>query len=560
MADSTIKYNENLTLKNEDKKRQTLGEGFVILAFSGILVKVLSLGFVPLIRSLLGGDAGYSVYSSAYSVYAFVYVIATAGFPVAISKLIAELSRTHHMKEAEKAFRLSRRLLFAIGAVLTVIVMAFAKPIARFMNNEESWAGILCLAPTIFICAILSGYRGYFQGRKNMRPTAISQLVEQVVHCAVASLLVVLLKDKGIVWAVAGASIGTAGGAFVALIVCIYDYKSDSKFFRRGIREESLYRKENNVGTIPNNVLWKKILYYSLPILVSSAVQYGGDLIDSRTIKGGLITAGFQEGAAKILHGQYMAMRQLINVPGSLATALCIVVLPMITSAIAANKTSTADRNTQFSFKLCYLVAVPVSFAYAVYSAPIYKLLGYGNSNLLLVLSSLSVILLCSIHLQSSIMQAHNLMFTSSIFMCICVLLKVVLNYALVRIPGLNIYGAIIATYCSYIIPFILNYIVMRKKTGRNFSIITALAPTCITSAIAIGGSYLVYALLRIVVRLVFKGYAGYLIAFVPSAVIAVVLYYWSLRKLGGLTEDEIELISPKFKPIAKKLDKILKI
>lgn len=560
MEDFTIKHNENLSFKNDDKNRQTLGEGFFILAISSVVSKILSLVFVPLIRGLLGGDAGYSVYYSAYLVYAFVYVLATAGFPVAISKLMAELSRTNHLKEANKSFKMTRLILFWIGFSLSAIVMIFSKPIAKFMNNEDSWAGIFFLAPTVFICALLSAYRGYFQGRKNMRPTAISQIAEQFVHVLCASVLVILLKDKGIVWAVAGASIGTCLGALVALVICILMYKKDYALFRKWMREEDPIRRQNNVRAIPKKVLWKKILYYSLPILVSSAVQYGGDLIDSKTIKGRLAFAGFSEEMAKILHGRFGAMKQLINVPGSLATALCVAVLPMIASAVAAKKSATVNRNTQMAFKLCYLVSVPVAFAYAVYSKPIYQLLGYGDSNLLLVLSSLSVILLCTIHLQSSVMQANNLMFTSSIFMCICVLVKLLFNYILVAIPGLNVYGAIISTYISYIIPFVLNYIVMKKKTGIKFSILRALAPTCLSSAISICGSYIVYAILRLLLGIFMKGYLVYLISFVPAAIIAVLGYYYVLRKLGGLSDDEINIMSKKLVKITSKLDKILKI
>ncbi len=100
----------------------------------------------------------------------------------------------------------------------------------------------------------------------------------------------------------------------------------------------------------------------------------------------------------------------------------------------------------------------------------------------------------------------------------------------------------------------------MRKKTKRNFSIAKALAPTCLTSAISICGSYVVYVLIRLVVRIFIKGYVGYLIAFCPAAIVAIVGYYYTLRKLGGLTDAEIELISPKFVKISNKLDKLLRI
>lgn len=543
------------------KKAQTIGQGFVILSVSNILVKLLSLVFVPLIRGLLGGDGGYSVYSSAYSVYAFVYVIATAGFPVAISKLISELSKTDHRKEARRGFTLARICLAVLGFVLMAVVMIFAKPIAGFMNNRDSWGGILCLAPTIFVCALLSGYRGYFQGRRNMRPTAVSQIVEQFVHVLISAVLVIVLRKYGIVWAVAGASLGTLGGALISLVICVVEYGQDKKIFYREIDEEKKRRDlRSGDADVGDKELLRRIFYYSLPLFISSAVQYGGDLIDSKMIKGGLVAAGFAEESAGILHGRYMAMRQLINVPGALATALCISVLPAVTACFAAKDKKGVSSNTQYGFKLCYLVAVPVAFMYCVFAGPIYKILGYGDHIELLVLSSLSVILLCSIHLQSSVLQGVNKMFTSSLFMSLCVIIKAILNYFLIRIEAVNIYGAVISTYVSYLVPFVLNLIVMKKNSKIEFSVLKALAPPVVASTGAAAGGLAVYGLLRLLLRGFLKGYLGYALAFVPGAVAAAAVYYFLIRKLGGLTEKDVREISPGAARILARIDKVLHI
>ena len=543
------------------KKAQTIGQGFIILSVSNILVKLLSLVFVPLIRGLLGGDGGYSVYSSAYSVYAFVYVIATAGFPVAISKLISELSRTDHRREARRGFTLACMCLAALGFVLMAVVMIFAKPIAAFMNNRDSWGGILCLAPTIFVCALLSGFRGYFQGRRNMRPTAVSQIVEQLVHVIISAVLVLALRKYGIVWAVAGASLGTLGGALVSLVICVFEYGQDRKVFYKEIDEEKKLRslRDDDVN-IGDAELLKRIFYYSLPLFISSAVQYGGDLIDSKMIKGGLVTAGFAEEAAGVLHGRYMAMRQLINVPGALATALCISVLPAVTACFAARDRKGVSANTQFSFKLCYLVSVPIAFMYCVFAGPIYKILGYGDHIELLALSSLSVILLCTIHLQSSVLQGVNRLFTSSLFMSLCVIIKAVLNYVLIRIGAINIYGAVISTYVSYLVPFVLNLIVMRKNAGIEFSILRALTPPVVASTGAAAGGLAVYGILRVLLRGLLRGYAGYALAFLPGAAAAVLLYYFFIRKIGGLTKEDIRETLPGAAGILGRVDRFLHI
>lgn len=535
-------------------KAQSIGAGFVILSVANILVKIMSLFFVPLIRSFLGGDAGYSVYSSAYSVYAFVYVIATAGFPVAVSKLVSELTGSCRTKEAIQSFRLARALLIVIGTLLTAIVMIFAKPIATWMHNEESWGGILCLAPTLFLCSVMSAYRGYFQGCKNMRPTAVSQIVEQLVHVAVSFFLVIILRSKGIVWAVAGASAGTAVGALVAFLIVVSKFNAGKSTVRKRIAAERELRRENGIISMKTGELVKRLFYYSLPITLSSGVQYGGDLLDSQMIKGGLISAGFTETGAKTLHGAYMAMRQLINVPGSLATALCISVLPVIAGAFAKKNMNAVARNTEYGFKLCYMVAVPVSFAMVIFGGPVYRLLGYGENFFLLMISALSVLLLCTMHLQSSILQGVNMMFTSSIFLCISVVLKALMNYFLIRIPEINIFGAVISSYVAYLIPVIMNGIVLKKVVKIKFSVLKCIVPPLFASTVMVTLSYLLYCGMDFVIGLFIKGYICCLVSFGISAVAAVFIYYLIMRKTGALKDSDISQISPRLLAFLKRL------
>ena len=178
-----------------------MGRGFIVLSVANIAVKVISLLFIPFLNRILGGEAGYSVYYSANQVFAFVYVLTTAGLPFAISKLVTELTSTRNRKQAKQAFQMARSFMILLGIVLSVVMAVFSKPIARYMNNEDSWLGILALAPTVLICSLLSAYRGYLQGMKNMTPTAVSQVVEQIVHVAVSIVLVLGLRSKGIVWA-----------------------------------------------------------------------------------------------------------------------------------------------------------------------------------------------------------------------------------------------------------------------------------------------------------------------------------------------------------------------
>ncbi|MBS5571346.1 MAG: polysaccharide biosynthesis protein [Clostridiales bacterium] len=522
-------------------KEQSIGKGFVVLSAANIAVKVVSLLFVPFLNKILGGEAGYSVYYSANQVFAFVYVLTTAGLPVAISKLVTELTSTGNRKQAKQAFRMARTLMVLLGVALSVIMAIFAKPIARYMNNEDSWMGILTLAPTVLICSLLSAYRGYLQGMKNMTPTAVSQVVEQIVHVAVSVVLVLGLRSRGIVWAVAGASIGTAVGAAAALIIVIKyygQYQQDQRVLHAG---EDL----RSVPKLTNQKLLKLILYYSLPITINSGIQYGGNMIDTSIMKGRLMAAGLNEYDSRTLHGMMGVTRQLLNVPTALVTSLCISLLPVIAGLYAQKKYAETRQKANYAFKLCYIIAVPLSIAMCVYAEPLYVMLGLGSGAKLLSYMSFSILLLGTVHLQSSVMQSVNELFSATLFMGIGVLVKAVLNYILIAIPSLNIYGAVISTYVSYIIPLILNHICLVRKRGVRIKMFQLTMIPMICGGLMLVGSMPVYLLSDFLLGKFAGTYVTETFSLILAAAAGIVVYFYAMKKTGGMDSSDFSLILP---------------
>jgi len=538
---------------------QSMARGFAVLSVASIAVKVLSLLFVPVIRKLMGGSAGYQVYSSANQIYAFVYVIATAGLPVAISKTVTEFVSTGEPKSAVRSFKLARTVLAGLGLILSLLLLVLAKPIAAASGYNEAWLGIAVIAPNVFICSILSAYRGYMQGLKNMTPTAVSQVIEQIVHLLVAIVLVFVFRPKGIVWAVAGASFGTVAGSIAALLIVLYYYnRSKSGIFYEISGEgalknssEAAYGERASRERSTKEYL-KLLAMYSIPITLSAAIQYGGNLIDVFIVKGRLIRSGLSEFAAASLHGDLSAARQLINVPTALVTALCVSVLPVIAGLYAQKRREDVTERASYSMKLCFIVAVPCSVALAVFAGPVYGVLDF-DTPLIMTTMAASILFLGIVHLQSSIMQSVNLLYQATWFIGLGVVVKAVLNYILIGIPGLNIYGAVISTYVSYIVPMLLNDMVLRRKRGIRINYFMLLLRPVAASAAMLIPSYPLYMLLYAVLFRLFKGYyIANLIAFAIAAVVAVVVYLVVLKASKGLTKEDAEAVSPKLARILR--------
>ena len=314
---------------------RSIGKGFAVLSMASMLVKVMSLLFVPLMLNLLG-EEGYGVYSITYQIFSFIYIIANSGVPVAISKHVSELSERKYHGAALRSFKISRSFLIAIGLLLSILMAALCTVLANAMHTPKAWAGILALAPCVLLTAVLSAYRGYFQGRQQMNPTAVTQVLEQLVHI-VFSVGLALLASKSIELGVAGASVGTSIGALVALvaIVMMFNRYVSTGFASPGDNLRSPYTYKDLAMTI---------LKYSIPITICSAVQHGGNLIDAWNTKGRLIVSGLLESDASIWYGYLAKSQQLINVPVSLVTALSVAM--MVNFAITAYAAPSRNAGT----------------------------------------------------------------------------------------------------------------------------------------------------------------------------------------------------------------------
>ena len=87
-------------------KKQTFMKGALILMVANIIVKVIGAAFkIPL--TYLLDEAGMGLFTTSYTIYTWLFVVATAGLPVAISKIVAESSALGKTKETKKILHAS---------------------------------------------------------------------------------------------------------------------------------------------------------------------------------------------------------------------------------------------------------------------------------------------------------------------------------------------------------------------------------------------------------------------------------------------------------------------
>ena len=181
-----------------------------------VIVKIAAFFYkLPLGSMKLLGDEGFAHFMVAYNIYSFFLTLATAGFPVALSRMISEADTLDRPAQVQRIFRTAAGTLAAIGGFFTLMMLLFNRQLAVMMGNADAAPSILALAPAVVIVCLTSAYRGYCQGRGNMIPTAFGQVIEEVGKLVVGLTLAFLLirAHKPLPLASAGAIFGVTAGA-----------------------------------------------------------------------------------------------------------------------------------------------------------------------------------------------------------------------------------------------------------------------------------------------------------------------------------------------------------
>ena len=181
---------------------QNLLQGSMILAVATALVKVLGAIYrIPLNNML--GELGAGYYSTAYDLYLPIYSLAMAGLPVAISRMVAESVATKRFADTRRLLKLAQRAFLTTGitgTVLMVLVTYFYlyndwfRTTFNITADQNCVYAIVLIAFSILFCCIMSTYRGYYEGLRNMIPTAVSQVIEAAGKLVLGLVLVWVTK------------------------------------------------------------------------------------------------------------------------------------------------------------------------------------------------------------------------------------------------------------------------------------------------------------------------------------------------------------------------------
>lgn len=518
-----------------------------ILGIAGVIVKILGAIYrIPLTNIIESEGLGY--YQTAYPLYGLLLTISTAGFPIAIAKLVSERRAIKDYKGAHKVFKVAL-LGLLIGSILTsLFVFITAEDIVEHLGNRNAYYALIALVPALFFVPIMSAFRGFFQGSQSMVPTAISQIAEQLFRVVSGLALTYYLLDMGIPIAAGGASFGGSIGAMVGTLSIIFIYFKGRKVMKKEI-EGSITIGEYSVGHII-----KDLLVIAIPITIGAAISPIMDTIDVGLVLKRLQSIGYSEARANDLFGNKGMAQTLINLPQVFSVAIGMSLVPAIADANARGRREEIETIISSGVRMTLLIGLPASFGLFVLAKPIIGLLYYKNpmeviintGNILAILS-LGVIFLTLVQSLSAILQGLGRPIISAVNLFIGALAKVVLTYILTAIPSINIYGAAISTVVAFGIAAILDLISVKIYSRVNLSVKDIFIKPFIS---ALG--------MAIMARLSFvfmNRIIGEKLATISAIGVGGIVYIILLLITGSITSQDLSLM-PKGDKIAEKMNK----
>lgn len=513
-----------------------LMKGATILAIAGIVSKIFGAIFRIPLTNMIGAE-GQSYYGCAYPVYQFFYVIATAGFPVAISRMVSERIAHGDYINAHKSYKIALKVSAVISFISFILCYFGAGFLATwYYRNPGAEASIKAISVALLFAPFAASLRGYFQGQQEMGPTAVSQVLEQFARVIIGLVLAYAFFRTNLELAAAGATFGASAGMIVAMVVLIFIYFRTSGR-RKSLIESSAVREESERTRL------KELIEIVIPITIGSSIMPLMMLIDGAVVMRRLQATGWSFEMSKTLYGLISGYCDpLVNLPVVFVDAITISLIPAVTRAFTLKLKSDLDHNIKTGLKTMMVIAYPCAIGLMVLARPILYMLfprKLDEADLAvqtLQILAFSIITLAIMRTLSSSLQGIGKMVLPVVNLFIGAVVKIIVTYILVGIPALNINGAAIGSVLAYLTAGLLNYRGLRKYADVDLDLRSIFIRPLYASVIMGLSAIAVYKLVYLII-------ARNIIATGLAIVAAVVVYFIMIFVTKAVTRDELELI-----------------
>lgn len=589
---SFLKGSVAVTGKKKGIKSQSFLKGAMVLGGSMVLVKIMGMLYKILLSNMYGG-VGTGLFNSAYALYNPLFTLSTAGFPIAISRMVSESITKKRFKDVKQIHKISVPLFVVTGCICFLAMVLGSFIYVKIINADNAIFALLCLSPTIFFGCLMSIYRGYFEGMRNMVPTAISEIIEAICKLFLgfaASYITMRLcmqqyENSGYVLGIKCSSITQAESATIPISIgaAITGISLGSLFgflfllirYKRGgdgITEEQI---KNSPPPRRQSATLRVMVRTAIPIGLGSIVMSIADTIDSTLVQrriydimesnpqsllnvyGSLIPDDiyYANETHTYLYGCYGIALTLMMLVTAVTQVFGTTSLPSVTAAWTSGNKLQLKKSMETVMRVTVLVTIPSGIGLSVLSEPLLSLIYSGSSvsneveigSKVLAVMGISVIFIATSTPLCSMLQAVGRMDIPLKLYVIGMIMKIIVNYVLVGIPEINIQGANVGSLVCYGFVTVMAMFFLCRETKVIPNFVSILVKPLLAAIICGIGAY--------ISEIVFDIFFSQKIATCLAVVVAVIVYIVFLFIFKAIKREDI-LQMPKGNKIIKILEK----
>jgi stage V sporulation protein B len=505
-----------------------------ILAAASIIVRLIGLLYrIPLTNII--GDEGMGYYSTAFSIYNIALILSSYSLPLAVSKLVSARTVMKQNRNSYRIFLCSMCFAIMVGTIASLMLYFGADFFASTVYNmPQSAIPLRILAPTIFVFAVMGVLRGYFQGKNTMLPTAVSQILEQIVNAIVSITAAYYLMEAHSAnenisaFGAAGGTLGTFVGASIALIFLAFIFALYKPIIDKQLRKDTTGVRESYKEII------RALLITILPVIISQTVYQISSLIDGSIFSNIMADKGLEYVA---LWGIYSnKYNLLINVPVSIASAMAVAIIPSLVASKVNGANVEVKNKIHQAIKFNMIIAIPAAVGIGVLASPILRLLFGDGRELpanLVRIGSIAIVFFSLSTITNAVLQGINKMNIPVIHSAISLAIHIILIFLLLKLFNLSTYALVIGNVTFALAVCIMNWISIGKILNYKQEVKkTFLIPT------------LCSAIMGLVSFFTYKGIYYVLNSNAISAILAIlfgmIVYGLTLLLFKGITEEEL--------------------
>jgi len=351
-------------------RRNSLKLNTFILTVAGFIVKLLGFFYRIFIANSIGAE-GMGLYQLVLPVYNLILLGLTAGVGVAVSRLVAEETARGNHRNARRITVVSGVSVFIAGTVIVMILFFNLDfTVNVLVGDARTKTSLYYLLPVIPFIAAFTSLKGYFYGRQEMIPNAVSQVAEQVTKLIAVYLVADIFVKGDLEQKCLFATIGLIVGEIANVIAVFIAYKiRKSDKFAAGQR----IMRKRDIGRV--------LLKISLPITTNRLVLSLLGTVEFLWIPQRLAVYGMTSEEALTQYGKLTGMASpVISFPSMLTAALATALVPAIAEAVATKRMNRANRQVSRSIRVTLVLGFLFSSLFICFAYEIADLIYPGQN------------------------------------------------------------------------------------------------------------------------------------------------------------------------------------